>query len=217
MWDKIGVTAKDILFPIYCFGCSREGTWLCDPCFSALDTSGVFCCSARGALSAEIALCQYEETSPIGRLVRAYKYGYASEIAAVFRKFIVRFAAERGLWLEGFAVIVPVPLHPRRLAERGFNQALALAAMLGETLGRPVADALARSRYTKPQARLSKEERHKNVADVFVGRHREAVTGRRVLLVDDIYSTGSTLVAAAKALRSAGAADIVGFTLARAV
>jgi ComF family protein len=113
-------------------------------------------------------------------------------------------------------VIVPVPLHPARLRRRGYNQAALLARELGRRVGLPVEErALQRVRATRSQMRLSAADRRRNVQGAFRcadGR----VRGRRVLLLDDVCTTGATLEACADALRAGGAESVWALTLARA-
>jgi ComF family protein len=102
-------------------------------------------------------------------------------------------------------MIVPIPLHEKRLRERGFNQSLELSRLLAKKLGIPICcEALARSRYTVAQAKLKGQERRENLKGVFVARE-ELVQGKRVLLVDDVMTTGTTLVEAGNAFRAVGA------------
>ncbi|MFN8557942.1 MAG: phosphoribosyltransferase family protein [Dehalococcoidia bacterium] len=103
---------------------------------------------------------------------------------------------------------MPVPLHPRRQRDRGFNQSLLLARAAGRAWGLPVAgDGLQRQRPTAPQARISgRVARAENVAGAF--RCREQLAGREVVLIDDVATTGATLQACAAALRDAGAAAV---------
>jgi ComF family protein len=103
--------------------------------------------------------------------------------------------------------VVPVPLHRARAARRGFNQAALLAAPVARALGaRFAASALRRTRETQAQATLPRASRIPNVEDAFVARRR--IEGARVLLVDDVRTTGATLAACARALRAAGARDV---------
>jgi len=112
-------------------------------------------------------------------------------------------------------VIVPVPLHLQRLRERGYNQAALLAQELSKSTGLPLWDgALKRVRQTRPQVELSAEERRENVKGAFLCLERR-VQGKRVLLVDDVCTTGATLEACSEALRAGGARSVWGFTLAR--
>jgi ComF family protein len=112
-------------------------------------------------------------------------------------------------------LLVPVPLHPRRERERGYNQASLLAKALGEAIGLPVLEhAMVRVRETRPQVGLNSEERRENVRGAF---HCESthLAGRHVALIDDVCTTGATLEACSLALRQAGAASIWALTLAR--
>jgi ComF family protein len=114
-------------------------------------------------------------------------------------------------------VLVPVPLHARRLRQRGFNQSALLAAALGREVQRPAcADALVRRRETAPQAGLTAIERRRNVRDAFTVRRRARLAGCVVTLVDDVTTTGATARACAQALASGGAVEVRLLTVARA-
>jgi len=112
---------------------------------------------------------------------------------------------------EGIDIVVPVPLHWRRRRQRGFNQAEALA----RTLGMPWRNALRRTRRTPSQTELPAAQRHRNVREAFALRRRAAVSGRSILLVDDVATTGATLEACAEVLRAAGAREVRALTVAR--
>jgi ComF family protein len=115
-------------------------------------------------------------------------------------------------------LLVPVPLHPRRARERGYNQALLLARRLERAWGVPVAaDALLRAVPTLPQADLDAAARRRNVRDAFAVRRPELIAGRHVLLVDDVLTTGATAGECARSLYRAGAAAVGVLTVARAL
>jgi ComF family protein len=148
-------------------------------------------------------------------LVHELKYRGRRRIAGRVAKLLLREPSARGL-LTGGAVLVPVPLHPRRRRERGFNQAELLAAALGRGSGLRVAPGtLVRRKETLPQAGLSSAARRRNVQGAFAVRGRARLVGRPVVLVDDVMTTGATARAAARALREAGASEVRLVTIAR--
>ena len=146
-------------------------------------------------------------------IIHALKYQQRRSIASGLARLM--HAAGKDL-LSSADCVVPVPLHWRREYSRGFNQAREIA----RHLGLPVADALIRSRATTPQVKLSAEERVANVADAFIlkrARFRAApdLKGWRVVLIDDVATTGATLEACARVLKMAGATSVYGLTAAR--
>ncbi len=111
-----------------------------------------------------------------------------------------------------------MPLHTRRLRQRGFNQAGLLARELGRRLHRSVRfDLLRRRQWTEPQTRLNREARLNNVKNAFEAGRPAEIRGRRILLIDDVYTTGSTLSACAGELKRAGAREVVALTVTRSV
>jgi ComF family protein len=150
----------------------------------------------------------------IAAAIVAFKYERRPHLARPLGDLLCRGAARFASYSPH--VIVPVPLHPARLAERGFNQ----AALLARTLVAPMAArfaplALARDRDTPQQATLDRAARLRNLRDAFSARDPRAVDGRRVLLVDDVCTTGATLDACERTLRAAGAADVRALVIAR--
>jgi ComF family protein len=116
-------------------------------------------------------------------------------------------------------LIAPVPLHPARQRERGYNQADLLAQALGDMISLPVVGTgFRRTRHTRPQVDLSAADRRENVRGAFIYQTRgdNAISGKRALVIDDVCTTGSTLEACSLALKAAGASMVWGFTLARA-
>jgi ComF family protein len=123
-----------------------------------------------------------------------------------------------GIDPEGFDVVIPVPLHVRRLRERGFNQSLLLARTVATACGIPVDFlSLRRVRDTPPQTLMGRKERQANIRGAFAVARRDRLRDRKVLLIDDVYTTGSTLAECARALLDGGAARVGVLTLARAV
>lgn len=122
-----------------------------------------------------------------------------------------------GQWQTEVDIVVPVPLHAERRQSRGYNQAALIARRFAEHIDRPVEEAaLVRTRATRPQVGLSMDERLDNVRHAFAA-NRNVVAGKRVLLIDDVCTTGATLHAAADALAEADSAEISAYCVARAV
>jgi len=128
------------------------------------------------------------------------------------RAAILSAASARGLARDGF---VPVPLHPARLRERDFNQAAVLSELIARRAGKPVLHAIRRLRYTTTQTRLERHQRMENLRNAFCVRHTALVQSRHLILVDDVFTTGSTVDECARVLRAAGAASVRVVTVAR--
>lgn len=127
-------------------------------------------------------------------------------------------AARRWIDWREVDAIVPVPLHPRKQRQREFNQAEYLAKALGKSLNIPVAKrSLRRVKDTSTQTKLSAEARSKNMRGAFAVRDASVFAGKRLVLLDDVFTTGATLDSCAKALRGAGAKDVIALAVARGV
>jgi len=154
-----------------------------------------------------------------GELMRAiheFKYEGRSRMAGLLGPLLASFA--EGWVRDGNSVVLmPVPLHPKRLRKRGFNQSLLLARHVADRLGGRVDYlSLRRTRDTTPQTGLKRDERRRNVRRAFEVVDRKAVRRKRVVLVDDVATTGSTLNECARVLRRAGCTEVYGLVLARA-
>lgn len=148
-------------------------------------------------------------------VIHQFKYGGRTHLADSLGLLLASFVKE---WMETTPefLTIPVPLHPKRLYEREFNQSLLLARHVTSLLGMELDFlSLRRIRYTRPQTGLTSEERKRNVRKAFEITNREAVKGRIVLLVDDVTTTGSTLNECARVLKRAGAERVFGLVLAR--
>lgn len=146
------------------------------------------------------------------QLIHLFKYDGIRTLAGPLAGFMLSALPRQ----ERFDALVPMPLHWRRRWQRGFNQAKLLAAALSRRTGIPVVEAVRRRRATPPQAGLSNAERRRNVAGAFAVRRRVRLEGRRLLLIDDVFTTGATAGACAAALKRAGAERVSVLTLARA-
>ncbi len=149
------------------------------------------------------------------KAIHEFKYGGKSFLAKPLGLILSDYART---WLDGRQNlhIMPVPLHPRRVRERGYNQSLLLAEGIAKSLGAEIDFlSLRRTRYTKPQTELGSEERSRNVRRAFSVHNRDKVKGKSILLVDDVATTGSTLNECARVLRKAGCREVFCLVLAR--
>jgi ComF family protein len=211
----------DIALPAACAGCSAEGATLCPVCRRALDLrlvrpSGVPI-GLPSALPAPLA--QLEWCAPFSGTVRAalHQLKYSGE-RRLARPLGTSLAAR---WLAagaGGELLVPVPVHADRARRRGYDQAVLLATEASLRLRIPCLAALERTRRTVPQFDLGRRARRTNVAGAFAMRgpsQAARIEGRWIVLVDDVMTTGATLVACAEALYGAGAVAVSAVTVAR--
>lgn len=166
-------------------------------------------CPAHGAARLLLAGPAFEP--PLDRIIHALKY----ERASALDRWVASLLPEPPGIRESIGreyVLVPIALHPARRAWRGFDQAWLLAKDASDRWGIPVVDALVRTRDHEPQAKLDPDERRRNVREAFRVPKPAAISGRPVVLVDDVATTGSTLLEAAEALERAGAAWVLSLT-----
>jgi ComF family protein len=229
---EVGNAALDLLFPPHCAVCQRAGAWLCPTCLAEIETIQPPVCRSCGLpIDNHRPSCQAcREEPPAIDGIRSYAFHSGPLRLAIHQlKYQnLRAVAEplgalmgRG-WEElqpadlEIGAIVPVPLHPARQRERGYNQAALLARALGTALQRPVVEqALARTKATAPQVDLDAGQRKDNVHNAFAGLDH-SLAGQTVLLVDDVCTTGATLEAAGRALQDLGVSCVWAYTLARA-
>lgn len=187
----------------------------CAACDAPVGLAVVFCGPCARAMvpwagPKDAVRAGWEYGGPIARAITRMKYADRPDLARPLGHALARRAVPTRA-----DAIVPVPLHPARLADRGFNQAALLARPLARLLHAPLAPwALERTRDTPRQAALDRADRLQNVANAF--RASAKVAGRRLLVVDDVCTTGATLGACAEALRRSGAAEVAALVLARA-
>ena len=219
---RLTAATLDLAFPASCAGCGREGPPLCPACLPALDARLALPGGTPLGLPADIPapLLQLDWCAPFAGAVREglhdLKYKGERRLAEPFGAAVARRWAAVG---SGAEIVVPVPVHADRERQRGYDQAALIAAVAARDLGLPVVRALARRRATIAQFELGRDRRAINVAGAFAVRDgragRSAITGRWVLLVDDVVTTGATLAACGTALRDAGAVAVSAIAVAR--
>lgn len=203
-----------------CAGCAAALPPAPDPacarCGGALGVRPGFCAPCSGRLFAcRLTRAAVSYRGPAASLVSAFKFrGFPCAARAAGRVMAADLA--RRAELAGFDALVPVPLHPRRERERGYNQALLLARELGAAAGLPVKELLERRRAAAPSWRLGRAARRAELSGAFAARSGGGAEGLRLLLVDDVCASSTTLEECALALRRAGARDVAGYAFARA-
>lgn len=222
--------AYDFLYPKRCVGCGREGEFICSSCQKQLSPVGQSVCYRCGTSLSSGSVCSgcadweakidgirsaFRFDGVAREAVHQLKYRNLRAIAPIMARIMLPCFLEYHIPGE---VIIPIPLHSKRLKERGYNQGLLLAKELGKIIGLQVDEnSLKKLRHTSPQARTaSLEERRSNINDAFscgTGNLR----GIRVILIDDVTTSGATMDACAAALKKAGAASVWGFTFAREI
>ena len=227
---KLKGIALNLLFPQWCVGCGKEGDFICSSCRRSLprimpplcprcgrpQSSGILC-PACVSWQAEIdgIRSPFRFDGVMRQAIHQLKYRNLRALAVPLAKLLQDYLTTSHVPGEA---LVPVPLHQKRLRQRGYNQSRLLAQELGKLINLPVVDdCLIRLRHAPPQARTSTvDERRSNVADAFTCRNRR-LRDKQVLLVDDVSTSGATLDACAAALKAAGASSVWGLALAREI
>ncbi len=207
----------DVLYPVICLICGRRmptGRWMvCESCWDCLPRLWKTH-QKDERLCTDMTMSVFEYREPFQRVLHAFKYGgirsLAYPLALELRDVLSRCSDPPD-------ILVPVPLHPARLRERGYNQSRLLATELGHACGVPVLSYghFRRIRYTSSQARLDRQHRLQNLSHAFRVIHSRDLWNRRVALVDDVLTTGSTLDECAKTLFRAGVRSVCTCTVAR--
>jgi ComF family protein len=227
---NLGEFALDFFFPKCCVGCGKRGDFICSDCYRQLARIHAPVCPQCGRPQTSDVLCpvcirwsaaidgirapfRFEDT--IRQAVYDLKYHNVRALAKPLSGLMHDYLGGQTIPAD---VLVPVPLHSKRLKERGYNQSELLAKYLGKQTGLPVVtDRLIKAKHTGPQAKTeSLSERLGNVKGAFAC-NESAFRGLSVLLIDDVATSGATLNAAAAALKSAGASTVWGLALAKEI
>lgn len=234
----------DTLFPISCVICHEENLWFCQNCFEKIEIISEQVCpycekisSAGGAICPKCRLYFSKKNKVIflhnllvsakykkgglSKIIHIYKYNFISELNIPLGKIILKALIKNNIPIPD--LIIPVPLHPRRLRWRGFNQSELLADFISSnlTVGLKIPlekNILQRKKYTQPQMKIkSYKERISNVQGIFCLKKEKLkrIKDKNILLIDDVSTTGSTLLECAKILKSSGAKKVFGAVIAR--
>jgi ComF family protein len=148
---------------------------------------------------------------PLRKLIHLFKYAKVETLAPPLSQLLLQALPLE----ERFDLVIAMPMHWRKQWERGFNQAELLAKPVAKRYGLKLSSTLRRKRYTKAQAGLTEAQRRENLKDSFLLRNAQQLAGTRILLIDDVFTTGATLRSAAATLKKAGATRVTALTLAR--
>ncbi len=226
----------DILFPVFCLGCQKEGEVICSSCFKEIEVfTKPYCpvcrfrladnlnneqhknCRNKSNLKILIAATLYDNQLA-KTLIENYKYQFIKLLSQPLANLIIKTLLvldKDNLYNNKDLVITSVPLHRKRLQWRGFNQSELIAYEISQKFGWEYLDILTRLKDTKPQIQLNFEERDENIKDSFRVKNGINLNGKTVLLVDDVYTSGATMNECAKILKNARAKEVWGVVIAK--
>lgn len=233
IFSKVRDFLLDILFPKICFGCQREGEYLCQDCKAILDFTRDFYCLCQKPKKipkpGKCRDCQNKNLNGlyfpfnyqiplVKNLILHFKYEpLVKELAKVLADLLKDYVLilDKKPNFSDFLVL-PLPLEKSRLRWRGFNQAEELAKNFCQDFNLEMRnDILFKIKKTKPQMELKGKERFENIKGAFEIKNPEEIRGRKILLIDDVYTTGATMEEAARILKNFGAKEVWGLVLAR--
>ncbi len=212
-WQKIRQFIFDTIFPIECLGCRTEGKWLCDECLIKIRPD----VHSLSGVSLDRILTFYSYDSEVlKKAIHLLKYKFIEDLVEPLGKLFVIELNKIRKQFGREVVLVPVPLHKKRFLERGFNQAELLALKLKDKFGWQIATrVLKRTRFTLPQVDLKEEERMQNVYGAFTLLDASKVKNKKIVLIDDVLTTGATMEECARILKMNGAKEVWGVALAK--
>ena len=221
--------ALDIIYPHYCGGCGAQGKSVCPACekaFEKIDEEA--CCPLCGRWIGKRVICGactgnrtyfteghfgFSFQGPLREAIHSFKFAGRKDVGRHLVQLLSPYVQSMS---DRFDVIAPLPVTEKRLKERGFNQSYIIAEELGGLTGKPINyTSLRKIRETADQYSLSREERRRNIRGAFAVENGREITKNRILLVDDLFTTGNTAREASRVLLKAKAQKIVLFTLAR--
>ena len=232
IFGDIKTLVLDTLFPISCLGCGTEGKYVCSVCQSKLTFNPEQICivckkpslaglthpKCQSPHTADQLVCIYDYNDEIiSRLIIRGKYYFIPDIFKLFGEIMApKLQADYPTLIKPSEIVLaPVPLHKWRQRWRGFNQAQVLCESLAKSMDIKEASLLKRQKFTRTQKDLEKTERQKNTANAFCLLPDADVKNQTVILVDDVATTGSTLLEAAKVLKRNSTAKVVCLAIAR--
>lgn len=208
MFHNLLNSLLELLFPDRCAGCKRTGALLCARCRDVLN---IYTGTVRRLPALDGVSIAYVYQGPLRDAIHQLKYRRRRRMAGPLGELLVPFARPHAATLDA---IIPIPMHAARYAERGFNQAELIAQTVAAGVQIPcLGSSITRVRATAQQAKLNAQERQQNMRGAFAWKG--GTPPARVLLIDDVLTTGATMDACAQTLREAGSREVYGLALAR--
>jgi competence protein ComFC len=223
----------DFLFPKYCVNCRKVGDYICPNCFSFISFDAEMIClvcnrpsfdglthpGCKNKYTIDGAFCAVAYKGIVKKLIYNFKYKpYLADLKNSLVELFYESLIQQELFQNalGFSpILVPTPLSPKRLRQRGYNHSELLAQGLADRFKLKISNVLQRTRETKSQFGLNLKQRKENLKDAFALNTGYSIPNTNVFLVDDILTTGSTLLETARILKRQGARKVYGLTLAR--
>ncbi|HNY36091.1 MAG TPA: ComF family protein [Candidatus Pacearchaeota archaeon] len=219
----------DIIFPKKCISCGREGQYLCEDCLSLISINPFeYCLCEKMEKRNKCENCKNKNLDKImsatsfdNKIVKdaihKLKYGYIKDLSIPLAFLILSHLKTIDCQIDNSFVIIPVPMHIKKKRKRGFNQSEEIAKLISESTRIKLSTSLIKTKETKPQMELNKSQRIENIKNCFAITNKKEIENKTILLLDDVYTTGTTMNECAKVLKENGVKEVWGLSVAREI
>ncbi len=217
----------DLLFPKQCINCNKEGSFLCEDCLSLIEINHFqYCLCEKLKKTNKCKNCKKRNLDKlffatsfnnkiVQRIIHKLKYSRIKELAIPLAFLMIKHLQIIDCQISNDFFLVPIPLSNKKKRTRGFNQSEEIAKIISEATKLSLFNCVKKIKETKSQTELTKEQRQENVKDVF--RITNDVKDKKIILIDDVYTTGATMEELAKKLKESGASVVWGLVAAREI
>jgi len=225
----------DLIFPKECLSCKQSGTYLCQSCFKKIEFNIKKYCPLCKKDLENINICKncQEKTyldniwvsanynnQILQDLIHCYKYQFIEELSSILSGIMIKYILDNNIFInenitQENTIIIDIPLHKKRYLKRGFNQSDLLARDISNHFSIDKFNLLKRKKNTVSQINLKRSERQENIKDAFVINSNNISSNKKIIIIDDVITTGSTLNECAKVLAGQGFAEIYGLVIAQ--